>query len=160
MVEQMHQMADARRARRKVSSGDEADYKNTVNPQTEFAMKGICASRTADARVVGVEYSANCAGWQRTAALRAARRSPWPMAPSTGHACNDTKDIIVKSRTLDGYDSPYIPGWDCHGLPIEMQWRRSTAASGRGSMRALSVRPAAPMQEQIDRSAGDFSAWA
>ena len=29
------------------------------------------------------------------------------------------KDIIVKSRTLDGYDSPYIPGWDCHGLPIE-----------------------------------------
>ncbi len=29
------------------------------------------------------------------------------------------KDIIVKSRTLDGYDAPYVPGWDCHGLPIE-----------------------------------------
>ena len=31
------------------------------------------------------------------------------------------KDIIVKSRTLDGFDAPYVPGWDCHGLPIEHQ---------------------------------------
>ena len=31
------------------------------------------------------------------------------------------KDIVVKSRTLDGYDAPYVPGWDCHGLPIEHQ---------------------------------------
>ena len=38
-----------------------------------------------------------------------------------GHALNKVlKDIIVKSRTLDGYDAPYVPGWDCHGLPIEM----------------------------------------
>jgi isoleucyl-tRNA synthetase len=37
-----------------------------------------------------------------------------------GHAVNKVlKDIIVKSRTLDGHDSPYVPGWDCHGLPIE-----------------------------------------
>ena len=39
-----------------------------------------------------------------------------------GHAVNKIlKDIIVKSRTLDGYDAPYVPVWDCHGLPIEMQ---------------------------------------
>src|SRR5690606_17857340 len=39
-----------------------------------------------------------------------------------GHAINKIlKDIVVKSRTLDGYDAPYIPGWDCHGLPIEHQ---------------------------------------
>ena len=37
-----------------------------------------------------------------------------------GHAVNKIlKDIIVKARTLDGYDAPYVPGWDCHGLPIE-----------------------------------------
>src|SRR3974390_3799108 len=37
-----------------------------------------------------------------------------------GHAINKVlKDIVVKSRTLDGYDAPYVPGWDCHGLPIE-----------------------------------------
>ena len=38
-----------------------------------------------------------------------------------GHAVNKIlKDIIVKSRYLDGYDAPYVPGWDCHGLPIEI----------------------------------------
>ncbi len=31
------------------------------------------------------------------------------------------KDIVVKSRTMDGFDAPYVPGWDCHGLPIEHQ---------------------------------------
>lgn len=37
-----------------------------------------------------------------------------------GHAVNKViKDMIIKSRQLDGFDSPYIPGWDCHGLPIE-----------------------------------------
>ena len=39
-----------------------------------------------------------------------------------GHAVNKVlKDIVVKSRTLAGYDAPYVPGWDCHGLPIELQ---------------------------------------
>ena len=38
-----------------------------------------------------------------------------------GHAVNKVlKDIIVKSKGLSGYDAPYIPGWDCHGLPIEL----------------------------------------
>ena len=37
-----------------------------------------------------------------------------------GHAVNKVlKDVIVKSKTLSGFDSPYVPGWDCHGLPIE-----------------------------------------
>src|SRR5213075_1558572 len=37
-----------------------------------------------------------------------------------GHALNKIlKDIVVKSRTMAGFDSPYVPGWDCHGLPIE-----------------------------------------
>ncbi len=39
-----------------------------------------------------------------------------------GHAVNKVlKDIVMKSKSLSGYDAPYIPGWDCHGLPIEHQ---------------------------------------
>src|SRR5207237_10076225 len=39
-----------------------------------------------------------------------------------GHALNKIlKDIVVKSKTMSGFDSPYVPGWDCHGLPIEHQ---------------------------------------
>ena len=39
-----------------------------------------------------------------------------------GHAVNKVlKDIIVKAKTLAGFDAPYVPGWDCHGLPIELQ---------------------------------------
>ncbi|CAN5253318.1 isoleucine--tRNA ligase [soil metagenome] len=38
-----------------------------------------------------------------------------------GHAVNKTlKDMIVKARTLAGFDAPYVPGWDCHGMPIEI----------------------------------------
>lgn len=39
-----------------------------------------------------------------------------------GHAVNKVlKDIIIKSRIMDGFDAPYVPGWDCHGLPIELK---------------------------------------
>ncbi len=49
-----------------------------------------------------------------------------------GHAVNKIlKDIIVKSRTLDGYDAPYVPGWDCHGLPIEMQVEKTHGRVGQ-----------------------------
>ena len=39
-----------------------------------------------------------------------------------GHAVNKIlKDIVVRNKTMSGFDSPYLPGWDCHGLPIEHQ---------------------------------------
>jgi len=39
-----------------------------------------------------------------------------------GHAVNKIlKDMVVKSRSLSGFDAPYVPGWDCHGMPIEIQ---------------------------------------
>jgi isoleucyl-tRNA synthetase len=48
-----------------------------------------------------------------------------------GHALNKIlKDIIVKSRQMTGFDSPYVPGWDCHGLPIEHQVDKETKAKG------------------------------
>ena len=47
-----------------------------------------------------------------------------------GHAVNKIlKDIIVKSRNMAGYDAHYVPGWDCHGMPIEIQIERSTAST-------------------------------
>ncbi len=49
-----------------------------------------------------------------------------------GHAVNKVlKDIIVKSRTLDGMDAPYVPGWDCHGLPIELQVEKKKGKPGQ-----------------------------
>jgi isoleucyl-tRNA synthetase len=39
-----------------------------------------------------------------------------------GHAVNKIlKDMVIKSRTMAGFDAPYVPGWDCHGMPIEIQ---------------------------------------
>lgn len=49
-----------------------------------------------------------------------------------GHALNKTlKDIIVRSRSMMGYDAPYIPGWDCHGLPIEWKIEEKIRAEGK-----------------------------
>jgi isoleucyl-tRNA synthetase len=49
-----------------------------------------------------------------------------------GHAVNKVlKDIIVKSRTLDGFDAPYVPGWDCHGLPIELNVEKKIGKPGK-----------------------------
>ncbi len=49
-----------------------------------------------------------------------------------GHALNKTlKDIIVRSRQMLGYDSAYVPGWDCHGLPIEWKVEEQYRAAGK-----------------------------
>ena len=76
-----------------------------------------------------------------------------------GHAVNKVlKDIVVKSHTLDGYDSPYIPGWDCHGLPIEHAGREEARPRGRtSSTPRISAPPAASSRsEQVDLQRGDF----
>ena len=103
------------------------DYKSTINlPRTAFPMKADLARREPEM----LEW------WERRgiySKLRAAARGrPTFILPDgppyangaihIGHAVNKVlKDIVVKSRTLDGYDAPYVPGWDCHGLPIEHQ---------------------------------------
>jgi isoleucyl-tRNA synthetase len=57
-----------------------------------------------------------------------------------GHAFNKViKDIIVKSRTMLGYDAPYVPGWDCHGLPIEIKVEEKLGAKKAG-MSKVAVR--------------------
>jgi len=58
-----------------------------------------------------------------------------------GHALNKIlKDFIVKIKTMEGFDSPYIPGWDCHGLPIEakVDERANSAESGSANLQCFS----------------------
>jgi isoleucyl-tRNA synthetase len=72
-----------------------------------------------------------------------------------GHAVNKVlKDIIIKSKTLAGFDAPYVPGWDCHGLPIELQVEKKHGKEiPPARFRELCREYAA---EQIDRQKKDF----
>ncbi len=75
-----------------------------------------------------------------------------------GHAVNKVlKDIIVKARTLDGYDAPYVPGWDCHGLPIEMQVEKTHGRVGQ-KVDAKAFRAACReyAYKQVDAQRTDF----
>src|SRR5580693_771315 len=75
-----------------------------------------------------------------------------------GHAINKIlKDIVVKSHSLDGFDSPYIPGWDCHGLPIELQVEKKHGRPGHKlDVAAFRAACRAYAQEQIDLQRADF----
>ena len=75
-----------------------------------------------------------------------------------GHAVNKVlKDIIVKARTLDGFDAPYIPGWDCHGLPIELQVEKKKGKVGT-KLNAAEFRAACRdyAMRQVDAQREDF----
>src|ERR1700742_442926 len=75
-----------------------------------------------------------------------------------GHALNKIlKDIIVKSRQLDGFDAPYVPGWDGHGLPIEQQVEKKHGRPGQ-KLDAAAFRAAcrAFANEQVAQQRIDF----
>jgi isoleucyl-tRNA synthetase len=79
-------------------------------------------------------------------------------AAHLGHFVNKVlKDIVVKSHQLDGYDSPYIPGWDCHGLPIEHQIEKKFGRVGN-KLNAKEFRAACRKfaHEQVELQRGDF----
>ena len=72
-----------------------------------------------------------------------------------GHAVNKVlKDIIIKSKTLNGFDAPYVPGWDCHGLPIELQVEKKHGKAIPASQFRELCREYA--KEQIERQKKDF----
>ncbi len=118
------------------------DYKATLNlPKTEFPMKADLARREPEMlRLWETEelYGAVLAG--------SAERPPFilhdgpPYANGhihMGHAVNKIlKDIVVKSRTMAGYHAPYVPGWDCHGLPIEHQVEKELGKGKEGLSKA------------------------
>ncbi len=113
------------------------DYKHTINlPQTDFPMKADLAQR--EPQMLARFESEDVYGELRRIAAGRPRfvlHDGPPYANGTihiGHAVNKIlKDIIVKSRSLDGYDAPYIPGWDCHGLPIELAVEKKQGRPGQ-----------------------------
>ena len=111
-------------------------YKETLNlPKTKFAMKANLAQREPN---MLAQWEAS--GLYKKLREQAAGRPKFvlhdgpPYANGDihiGHAVNKIlKDIIVKSQTLGGYDAPYIPGWDCHGLPIELNVEKKIGKPG------------------------------
>ncbi|MDZ7654383.1 MAG: isoleucine--tRNA ligase [Sulfurimicrobium sp.] len=137
-----------------------ADYKDTLNlPDTPFPMRGDLAKREP----------AWVKEWQEKKLYQRIREASQgrpkfilhdgpPYANGDihiGHAVNKIlKDIIVRSKTLAGFDAPYVPGWDCHGLPIELQVEKQhgkeiPAAKFRELCREYA-------QAQIERQKADF----
>ncbi len=75
-----------------------------------------------------------------------------------GHAFNKLlKDFIVRIKTMEGYDSPYVPGWDCHGLPIEIKVD-SQLGSKKAGMSAADIRAACRKyaEKYVDLQRKDF----
>lgn len=136
------------------------DYKDTLNlPQTPFPMRGNLSKREP----------AQVAKWEETEVykqIREARKGQKkfilhdgpPYANGDihiGHAVNKVlKDIIVKSRNMAGFDAQYVPGWDCHGMPIEIQIERKYGKNL--GVEQTQAKARAYAYEQIDRQRADF----
>ena len=140
-----------------------ADYKHTLNlPQTDFPMRGNLPKREPDrlARWDSLDLYA------RIRAARAGRPQyilhdgpPYANgAIHIGHAVNKIlKDIIIKSKTLSGWDAPYVPGWDCHGLPIELAVERQLGEQAKTlADRDFRAACRAYAQEQLDQQRQEF----
>lgn len=139
------------------------DYKHTLNlPNTLFPMRGDLAKREPGM----------LADWENRQLYQQLREKSQgrpkfilhdgpPYANGTihiGHAVNKIlKDIIVKSKTLSGFDAPYVPGWDCHGLPIELKVEEKLGKAG-AKVDALVFRKACReyAAEQINLQRQDF----
>lgn len=139
------------------------EYKQTLNlPQTDFPMK---------ANLVEQEPR-RLTRWQGLYERQRALRKDAPKfilhdGPPyanghihLGHALNKVlKDIVMKSRALSGYDTPYVPGWDCHGLPIEVNVEKKIGKPGhkvsakefRAACRAYAAEQIAIQREEFKR---------
>ncbi|MGD9021532.1 MAG: isoleucine--tRNA ligase, partial [Lysobacterales bacterium] len=112
-------------------------YKDTINlPSTAFPMKANLANREPEMLKAWEERGLYGRIQEHTAGrpLFILHDGP-PYANGDihiGHAVNKIlKDVVIKSRLLSGFASPYVPGWDCHGLPIELQVEKKVGKVGR-----------------------------
>lgn len=103
------------------------DYKNTLNlPQTNFPMKADLPKREPNFLKEWLELDIYALIRKKSEGKKKYILHDGPPYANgdihIGHALNKTlKDIVVKYKTMRGFDSAYVPGWDCHGLPIEHQ---------------------------------------
>ncbi len=128
-------------------------------PDTTFPMRGDLARREP-------QMLAQWLAQQRYQRIRAASKGrkqfilhdgpPYANGDiHIGHAVNKVlKDIIIKSKTLSGFDAPYVPGWDCHGLPIELQVEKKHGKAIPPSQFRELCRAYA--MEQVERQKKDF----
>ena len=121
------------------------DWKDTLNlPKTAFRMKASLPRTEPEtiARWDGIDLYGKIRERRRGAPRYILHDGP-PYANGeihVGTALNKIlKDIIVRSRTMAGFDAPYVPGWDCHGLPIELRVDRELGGGNAGGKRALPV---------------------
>ncbi len=140
------------------------DYKDTLNlPRTDFAMKADLVTREPE-RLKKWE-AANL--YDKIQAARAGAdkfvlHDGPPFANGDVHvgtALNKIlKDIIIKYQTLRGKSAPYIPGWDCHGLPIEFKVSQEMHKAGKTDADAATIRKAceAYARKYIDLQRGQF----
>jgi isoleucyl-tRNA synthetase len=143
-----------------IMADQKSDYRKTLNmPDTSFPMRGDLAKREPGW----------VKDWQEKQLYQQIREASKgrprfvlhdgpPYANGDihiGHAVNKIlKDIIVRSKTLAGFDAPYIPGWDCHGLPIEHQIEKTHGKHLEGNKARALCRTYA--QEQVERQLKDF----
>jgi isoleucyl-tRNA synthetase len=112
------------------------DYKATLNlPKTDFPMRANLAQR--EPGILKYWHETDVYGQIREARAGCKKYILHDGPPYAngdihiGHAVNKIlKDIVVKSRTISGFDAPYIPGWDCHGLPIEHNVEKKIGKAG------------------------------
>jgi len=144
----------------KPTKPDNQSTKATLNlPDTPFPMRGDLAKREP-------KWVAEWTEKKLYHAIRAkaAGRPKWvlhdgpPYANGDihiGHAVNKIlKDIVVKSKLMAGYDAPYVPGWDCHGMPIEIQIEKKF---GKGlPPQEVQAKSRAYATEQIEKQKQDF----
>jgi isoleucyl-tRNA synthetase len=113
------------------------DYKSTLNlPHTDFPMKANLAQREP----AMLEHWDSIQLYRKIGEKNAGRpkfilHDGPPYANGElhlGHAINKAlKDFVVKSRQMTGFDAPYVPGWDCHGLPIEHNVEKKKGKAGQ-----------------------------
>ncbi|GMR20770.1 MAG: isoleucine--tRNA ligase [Gammaproteobacteria bacterium] len=141
----------------------EKEYKKTLNlPKTAFPMKANLAQREPETlRRWQQEDVYGQLRKRRAGAAKYILHDGPPYANGDihlGHAVNKIlKDIVVKSRSMSGYDAPYVPGWDCHGLPIELAVEKKIGKAGR-QVEADKFRKACRdyAQKQVNRQREDF----
>ncbi|MCC5864010.1 MAG: isoleucine--tRNA ligase [Wenzhouxiangella sp.] len=139
------------------------DYKDTINlPQTAFPMKASLATREPEMLKRWYEQSLYERIQEATAGREAFILHDGPPYANgdihIGHAVNKIlKDIVVRSALLAGYRAPYVPGWDCHGLPIELQVEKKVGKVGQ-KVDAATFRQKCREYagQQIDRQREDF----
>ena len=141
----------------------DSQYKATLNlPDTDFPMRGNLAKREPELLAQWQQQGL----YQKIREARAGRdqfilHDGPPYANGKihiGHAVNKVlKDIIIKSKTISGFDAPYIPGWDCHGLPIELKVEEKIGKVGV-NVEAKEFRDACRQyaQQQVEGQCEDF----